>query len=49
MKEICNDAFDTAIKKAAIEAFEGQYTEDELLLKIEPDRIKEQALLLIYE
>lgn len=49
LKEICNDAFDTAIKKAAIEAFEGQYTEDELLLKIEPKRIKEQALLSIHD
>ncbi|NJK56212.1 MAG: hypothetical protein HC939_09550, partial [Pleurocapsa sp. SU_5_0] len=30
-----------------IEAFEGQYTEKELLLKIKPEEIKEQALLLI--
>ncbi|NJK55584.1 MAG: DUF29 domain-containing protein [Pleurocapsa sp. SU_5_0] len=47
LQEILNDAFDTAIKKAAIEAFEGQYTEKELLLKIKPEEIKEQALLLI--
>lgn len=47
LQEILNDAFETAIKKAAIEAFEGQYTEKELLLKIEPEAIKEQALLLI--
>jgi hypothetical protein len=47
LKEILNDAFDTAIKKAAIEAFEGQYTEQELLLRINPEEIKEQALLLI--
>jgi hypothetical protein len=47
LQEILNDAFDTAIKKAAIEAFEGQYTEKELLLRIKPEEIKEQALLLI--
>lgn len=47
LQEILNDAFDTAIKKAAIEAFEGQYTEKELLLRIKPEEIKDQALLLI--
>jgi hypothetical protein len=47
LQEILNDAFDTAIKKAAIEAFEGQYTEKELLLRIKPEEIKQQALLLI--
>ena len=47
LQEILNDAFDTAIKKAAIEAFEGQYTEKELLLRIKPEEIKEQALLSI--
>ena len=47
LKEILNDAFDTAIKKAALEAFEGQYREDELILKIKPEEIKAQALSLI--
>jgi hypothetical protein len=47
LKEIINDAFDTAIKKAAIEAFEGQYTEEELIVKINTEEIKTQALLLI--
>jgi hypothetical protein len=47
LREILADAFDTAIKRAALEAFEGQYTEDELSLKIEPDRIKKKALELI--
>ena len=47
LKEILNDAFDTAIKKAALEAFEGQYKEDELILKIKPEEIKVQALSLI--
>jgi hypothetical protein len=49
LREILADAFDTAIKRAALEAFEGQYTEDELGLKIEPDRIKKKALELIKE
>ncbi len=49
LREILADAFDTAIKRAALEAFEGQYTEDELALKIEPDRIKKKALELIKE
>ena len=47
LKEILTDAFDTGIKRAALEAFEGQYTEDELVLKIEPDKIKTKALELI--
>ena len=47
LREILNDAFDTAIKRAALEAFEGQYKEDELILKIQPEEIKAQALSLI--
>ncbi len=47
LREILNDAFDTAIKRAALEAFEGQYKEDELILKIKPEEIKAQALSLI--
>ena len=47
LKEILADAFDTAIKKAALEAFEGQYREDELVLKIEPDEIKTEAFKMI--
>lgn len=47
LKEILADAFDTAIKKAALEAFEGQYKEDELILKIKPDEIKSKALKMI--
>ncbi len=47
LREILNDAFDTAIKRAALEAFEGQYKEDELILKIKTEEIKAQALSLI--
>lgn len=47
LKEILNDAFDTAIKKAALEALEGIYTDNELKEKIEEERIKSKALSLI--
>jgi len=44
LKEILADAFDTAIKKAALEAFEGQYTETELAEKIDSQSILATAL-----
>lgn len=47
LKEILNDAFETAIRKAALEAFEGQYTDQQLRRKIDPDLIKTEALNLI--
>ena len=47
LKEILNEAFDTAIKKAALEAFEGIYTDKELKEKIDEDRVKLKALSLI--
>ena len=47
LKEILTEAFDTAIKKAALEAFEGIYTDKELKDKIEEDKIKFKALGLI--
>jgi hypothetical protein len=31
LQEIINDAFDTAIRKAALEVFEGKYSPDELI------------------
>ena len=48
LQEILTDAFDTALKKAALEAFEGIYTDNELKEKIEEDKIKLKALSLIY-
>ncbi len=45
--EIIADAFDTALRKAALEAFEGIYTDKQLLDKINPTEIQEQALRLI--
>ncbi|MCM0594206.1 MAG: DUF29 family protein [Gloeotrichia echinulata IR180] len=49
LKEILTDAFDTAIKKAALEAFEGIYTDNELKQIIDEDEIKGKALSLIYD
>jgi hypothetical protein len=48
LKEILNDAFDTAIKKAALEALEGLYTDSQLKEKIEEEQIKSKALSLIW-
>ena len=47
LKEIIEDAFETALKKAALEAVEGQYSEQELVTKIDPVQIKQQAICLI--
>ncbi|MHC5726968.1 MAG: DUF29 family protein [Nostoc sp.] len=47
LKEILTDAFDTALKKAALEALEGIYTDNELKQKIEECQIKNKALSLI--
>ena len=47
LKEILTEAFDTALKKAALEAFEGIYTDKELKEKIEEDKIKLKALSLV--
>ena len=44
IQEILVDAFDTAIKKAALEVFEGQYTETELAEKIDSQSILATAL-----
>ncbi|NET59675.1 MAG: DUF29 domain-containing protein [Symploca sp. SIO2E6] len=47
LQEIVTDAFDTAIKRAALEAFEGQYSELELVARIDAQQIKQQAITLI--
>ena len=43
LREILTDAFDTAIKKAALEAFEGQYSEAELEAQIDREEILAKA------
>jgi len=47
LQEILADAFDTAIKRAALEAFEGQYSEVELVERIDSEQIQHQAMTLI--
>ena len=44
LKETLDDAFDTAIKKAALEAFEGQCTEAEIADKIDSQKVLATAL-----
>lgn len=45
--EIIDDAFEIALKGAAIEAFGGDYSQEELLQLINPESIKSKALTLI--
>ena len=45
--EIIDDAFDLALEGAAIEAFGGAYTEQELLNKINVEEIKFKAMSLL--
>ena len=47
LQEILADAFDTAIKRAALEAFEGQYSEVELAARIDSEQIQQKAMTLI--
>jgi hypothetical protein len=47
LKEIITDAFDTAIRKASLEAFEGKYNPEELITQIDPNFIQSSALKLI--
>lgn len=47
LKEIITDAFDTAIRKASLEAFEGKYNHEELITKIDHNVIQSSALKLI--
>lgn len=47
LKEIIDDAFDTAIRKASLEAFEGKYNPEELINKIDTTLIKSHSLKLI--
>lgn len=47
LTEIIEDAFDTAIRKASLEAFEGKYSPEELMTKIDRNLIQSQSLNLI--
>lgn len=41
------ESWNTALRKASLEAFEGRYDEDELAGKINADEIRQEALRLI--
>jgi 6-pyruvoyl-tetrahydropterin synthase len=47
LKEIIIDAFDTAIRKASLEVFEGKYSVEELMTQIDSNLIQSSALNLI--
>jgi 6-pyruvoyl-tetrahydropterin synthase len=47
LKEIIIDAFDTAIRKASLEVFEGKYSADELMTQIDSNLLQSSALKLI--
>ena len=47
LTEIINDAYPTALERAAMEAFEGQYTDAQLSAKLDQEQIKQQAYKLI--
>ena len=47
LRETIDEAFEAAIERAAVEAFEGKYDGDELERIIDETKIKETALTLI--
>lgn len=47
LQEIIDEAYDRAIKEASFEAFEGKLNWQELSEKVNPQKIKTQALALI--
>jgi len=49
LEQIVAEAFPTALLRASLEAFEGQYDETELGSKIDETKIKKEALKLILD
>jgi hypothetical protein len=47
LREALDDAFPLALKAAALETLEGQYTPEELMERINPTAIMERAIALI--
>ncbi|OQW99496.1 MAG: hypothetical protein BWK80_62915 [Desulfobacteraceae bacterium IS3] len=47
LEEIIADAWKVAVVSASLEAFEGRYDDAELARKIDPDRIRKEALKLL--
>lgn len=49
MKELLREAYPLALKRAAMEAFEGQFTDTQLEHKVDQDRVRQKAFQLIQE
>ena len=49
LKENLTDAYSSALKMASLEAFSGQYTEDQLAQKVDKENLEKIALALILE
>ncbi len=47
LREAIDESWETALRKASLEAFEGRYDEAELARKIDEAKIKHEALALI--
>jgi hypothetical protein len=47
LREILMDAYDSALDRAALEAFEGRYESEEIAVKIDRDSIIDRAIELI--
>jgi hypothetical protein len=49
LENAIGESWNTALRKASLEAFEGRYDEDELAGKVNADEIRQEALRLIVE
>jgi len=49
VREVIEEAYPDALKRAALEAFEGQYTEAQLEAMINQKEIQQKAFEIIYE
>ena len=49
IREVIEEAYPDALKRAALETFEGQYTEAQLEAMINQKRIQQKAFEIIYE
>ncbi len=49
LRELLEEAYPLAMKRAAMEAFEGQFTEAQLEGKINPEHVREEAFRRIHE
>ncbi len=49
LRETIEDAYETALDNAALEAFEGRYSESELAGMVDDEKIRKEALQMILE